>query len=96
MNKSSAYDATPGQGGGTVKKTLINLLVTLVFGLVYFYLELPALNLHDQEFYVFVFLLSAVWCFWSSIISFSAGPASARGTKTCFLRCSVPALFSLY
>ena len=68
MNKSSAYDATPGQGGGTVKKTLINLLVTLVFGLVYFYLELPALNLHDQEFYVFVFLLSAVWCV-SSILT---------------------------
>ena len=36
--------------------------MTLVFGLVYFYLELPALNLHAEEFYVFVFLLCAVYC----------------------------------
>ena len=40
----------------------INLLVTLVFGLVYFYLELPAINLHDKNFYGFFFLMSAVYC----------------------------------
>ena len=48
--------------GSTFSRTVTNLLVTLVFGLVYFYLELPALNLHAEEFYVFVFLLCAVYC----------------------------------
>ena len=44
-------------------RTLINIAVTaLVLGLVYFYVELPALNLHAEEFYVFVFLLCAVYC----------------------------------
>ena len=45
-----------------VARVLVNLLVTLVFGLVYFYLELPALNFQAKEFHVFIFLLCAVYC----------------------------------
>ena len=45
-----------------VARVLVNLLVTLVFGFVYFYLELPPLNFQAKEFYVFVFLLCAVYC----------------------------------
>ncbi|MDY5008440.1 MAG: CvpA family protein [Candidatus Fournierella merdipullorum] len=45
-----------------VARVLVNLLVTLAFGLIYFYLELPALNFQAKEFYVFVFLLCAVYC----------------------------------
>ena len=41
--------------GTPFTRTLINLAVTLVFALVYFYLELPALNFHAEEFYVFAF-----------------------------------------
>ena len=48
--------------GNAFTRTLINLAVTLVFGLAYFYVELPAINLHAEEFYVFVFLLCAVYC----------------------------------
>jgi len=48
--------------GNAYTRVLINLAVTLVFGLVYFYLELPALNFHAEEFYIFVFLLCAVYC----------------------------------
>ena len=44
------------------KRTLINLLITLVFALVYFYIELPAINIHDPDFYSFFFLLSVVFC----------------------------------
>ena len=36
---------------------LISLLVTLVFGAIYFYVQLPALNIHAADFYTFVFLL---------------------------------------
>ena len=42
-------------------KIVINLLVTLLFGLAYFYVTLPALNLHSPAFYGFVFLLCAVY-----------------------------------
>lgn len=41
---------------------LISLLVTLVFGAVYFYVQLPALNIHAVDFYTFVFLMCAVYC----------------------------------
>ena len=42
-------------------KIVINLLVTLLFGLAYFYVTLPALNLHSPDFYGFVFLLCVVY-----------------------------------
>ena len=48
--------------GNAFTRTLLNAAVTLVFGAVYFYLELPALNPHAEEFYVFVFLLCGVYC----------------------------------
>ncbi len=48
--------------GNAFTRTLINLLVTLVFAGVYFYVELPALNLQNPDFYVFVFLCCAVYC----------------------------------
>ena len=48
--------------GNAFTRTLINLGVTLVFALVYFYAELPAINLHAEEFYVFAFLVCAVYC----------------------------------
>ena len=43
--------------GNAFTRTLINLTETLVFGLVYFYVELPAINLHAEELYVLVFML---------------------------------------
>ena len=48
--------------GNALTRTLINIAVTLVFALGYFYVELPALNFHAEEFYVFAFLICAVYC----------------------------------
>ena len=48
--------------GTPLTRTLINIAVTALVGLVYFYVELPALNPHAEEFYFFVFLLCAVYC----------------------------------
>lgn len=57
------YQAKKGRGpkskGG---KILINILVTLIFGAVYFYFALPAINLHDRSLYVFVGVLCIVYC----------------------------------
>ena len=43
-------------------RVAVNLLVTLAFAAAYFYFELPAVNIHAQEFYVFLFLVCAVYC----------------------------------
>ena len=48
--------------GNATTRILINVGVTVLFALAYFYLELPAINLHSEDFYVFVFLICAVYC----------------------------------
>ena len=62
-------------GKGT--RILISLAVTLVFGLVYFYISLPALNLQDGAFYSFFFLLCLVYVVASL---FTSGFRMAPGT----------------
>ncbi len=78
--------------GNAFSRTLINLAVTLVFGLVYFYLELPALNLHAEEFYVFAFLLCAVYC----VCAIFTSGFQAEGVKGYFgfvrKQCAIPFL----
>ena len=70
----------------------INLGVTLLFGLGYFYFELPALNFHAEEFYVFVFLLCAVYCVCAVLTSGFQG----EGVKGYFgfvkKQCTIPFL----
>ena len=51
----------PRKPMGKAARILISLAVTLVFGLVYFYLSLPALNLQDGNFYTFAFALCLVF-----------------------------------
>ena len=48
--------------GTPVTRTIINLVVTLLFAAVYFYVTLPALNFKSQDLYVFLFLICAVYC----------------------------------
>ncbi|MBQ5739757.1 MAG: CvpA family protein [Oscillospiraceae bacterium] len=48
--------------GGKLTRVIINLAVTLVFAAVYFYVELPALNFHSEDFYGFALLIAAVYC----------------------------------
>ena len=42
-------------------KILINIVATLIFGAVYFYIALPAINLHARDFYVFVGVLCVAY-----------------------------------
>lgn len=51
----------------------ISLAITLVFGFVYFYFKLPAINIHSGELYLFIILLCAVYCACALVLSgFSA------------------------
>ena len=45
-----------------VTRVLINLAVTLAVGLVYFYVNLPPINLQAPEFHTFVLLLCVIYC----------------------------------
>lgn len=72
------------------KGYMINILVTLVFGFLYFYFNLPAINLHDKDFYGFFFMMSAVYCITAFITSgiykvTQHGEFFASIKKTCFL-----------
>ncbi|MGN1003113.1 MAG: CvpA family protein, partial [Oscillospiraceae bacterium] len=77
----------------SVKRILLSLLVTLVFGFVYFYIKLPAINLHDSSFYGFFFLLALVYCIVYAVSCgvFRAGSGQElwQGLKT---NCLVPLL----
>jgi len=53
-----------------LKRVLINIGITILVGLVYFYVRLPAINLHNSSFYGFIFILVAVYCL---LIGFSMG-----------------------
>ena len=48
----------PSSGLG---RTLLSLPITAVVGFVYFYVTLPALNLHDSQFYSFLILLCIIY-----------------------------------
>ena len=78
--------------GNAFTRTLINLAVTLVFGLVYFYVELPAINLHAEEFYVFAFLLCAVYCVCAVITSGFQGEGVRGYVGFVKKQCTVPFL----
>ena len=76
--------------GNGFTRTLINLGVTLVVAAVWFYLELPALNLHDESFYLFAFALCAVYCV-SAILTSGFEADGVRGYFKFLVRqCVVP------
>lgn len=78
---------------GKVKRTIINLLITIVVGLIYFYFKLPAINLHDPELYTFVLILAAVYCVLSILTQglhkAGSGGELWRSIKT---HCSIPVI----
>ena len=78
--------------GNAFTRTLINLGVTLVFALVYFYAELPALNLHAEEFYVFAFLVCAVYCVCAVLTSGFQGEGIKGYVGFVKKQCTVPFL----
>ena len=69
---------------------LISILVTLVVGFIYFYINLPAVNLHSAEFYAFVIVLCVVYCVCSLVVT----GFKATGWKDYFRhllkKCTIP------
>lgn len=77
-----------------MKKIITNLLITLAVGLIYFYIQLPAINLQDTAFYGMIFLMAAVYC--ALALMRSGRIKEASGIREFFkvLRrtCAVPAI----
>lgn len=67
------YSKAKDMGRFTIKtpflRVLINLVITLIFGFVYFYVKLPAINLQDSEFYFFIGTLAVVYMALSLVTS---------------------------
>lgn len=57
------------KSGFSGKNILINLIVTIVAGFIYFYVELPPINLHSAAFYSFFLFLPVVYCITAVITS---------------------------
>ena len=64
-------------------KILINVIVTLIAGAVYFYLALPAINLHSRDFYVFIGVLCIAY-FISALITSGMNLNRSEGVKGYF------------
>lgn len=79
--------------GNGFTRVLINLLVTLLFGAVYFYAELPALNFQSEDMYVFLFLLCAAYAVSSIFTSGFQGEGASGYFHFVKKQCTIP--FSL-
>lgn len=74
---------------------LMSILITIVFGLIYFYIELPALNIHSAEFYTFVYLLCIVYCFSSILVSGFRAKGVKDFAKHLLKKCTVPVVVAV-
>ena len=75
---------------GKGARIAINLLVTIVVGLVYYYVSLPALNPQAEEFYGFIFLLCLVYCGCAVLTSGFQGEGAKGYFTFVKKRCKVP------
>ena len=71
------------------------LLITVLFAAVYFYVALPAINLHDQSFYTFFLLCVAVFCVLTLItggVTITEGEEPGQVFRTIWKHCKWPML----
>ena len=85
-----------GKKAGSIKKTIINLAITIIAGLIYFYITLPAINLQDPAFYTFFLFMAVLFCVLSIVTQglqkLQSGRDFLQSIKT---HCLIPALLCL-
>ena len=81
--------------GTPLGRTALNLAVTLLVGAVYYYVELPALNLHSGTLYVFVILLCAVYCGMAVLTSGFQGSGAKGYFGFVKKQCKIPLILTL-
>ena len=78
--------------GTPLTRVLINLVVTLLVGGVYFYVSLPAINLKSESFYGFVILLCVVYMACAAVTSGFRGEGAKEYFGFVKKQCKIPAL----
>lgn len=73
---------------------LISLLVTIVVGFIYFYVQLPALNIHSTDFYTFVFVLCAVYCICNLFVTGFKAAGPKDYVKHLIKKCTIPVIIA--
>ena len=76
--------------GTPVTRVLINLIVTIVMGAAYFYVTLPALNPHAEEFYTFLLVLCAVYVGCALLTSGFQGEGVGGYVRFVKKQCTIP------
>ncbi|MGM9655520.1 MAG: CvpA family protein [Butyricicoccaceae bacterium] len=66
------------------------IILTLVFAALYFYLALPAINLHDPAFYIFFLACAAVFCLLTLITGDYSDGENHEALRTVWKRCKWP------
>lgn len=74
---------------------LISLLVTVVFGFIYFYVKLPAIHIQSGDFYTFALLLCAVYCASSLLVSGFKAENPKDYLKHLIKKCTVPVVIAV-
>jgi len=77
------------------RKFPLCLALTAVFAALYFYVALPAINLHDQSFYTFFLVCVAVFCVLTLItggFTITEGEEPNQVFRTVWKRCKFPLL----
>ena len=69
---------------------LLSILLTAVVGFVYFYLKLPAINLHSPEFYTYIFILCIVYCGTNLVVTGFRAANIKEYLKHLLKKCTIP------
>ena len=76
-------------------RVAVNLAATLAAALIYFYFELPAINIQSPDFYTFAFLLCAVYCISAVLTSGFKGQGVGQYFKFLKKQCRIPFLLAI-
>ncbi len=80
----------PRKSMSSGKATLLSIAITLVFAFLYFYFELPALNIHSGELYIFIILVALVWCACQLLLGGFRGGSVKEYVSTARKKAAVP------
>ncbi len=76
-------------------RVAINIAVTLLVGLLYFYFELPALNLQSPDFYAFALLLCVVYCICAVLTSGFQEQGAGNYFRFLKKQCRIPVILAV-
>ena len=76
--------------GSPATRTIINIVVTLLFAGIYYYVALPAMNFKTGDFYTFIVLLAVVYCVCAVITSGFQGTGAKGYFGFVKKQCKVP------